>query len=114
MATTFKAIASGPPRLIWDHTGFPMVPEAEADPGLTLDASALHRLRKRGVRHERACGLLAREVVVDDHAVGVVDVLIDAVLDFAELQPAVSTRPETATAAPTTLFRGRTVFLQFV
>jgi hypothetical protein len=59
----------------------------KADAGLAVDAAALHRLRQRGVRHERARGFLAREVVVDYDAVGVVDVLVDAVLELAVAAP---------------------------
>jgi hypothetical protein len=55
----------------------------EADAGLALDPGAGHDLRQRGIVDEGLRRVARREVVVDDDAVGVVEIPVDAVLDLA-------------------------------
>lgn len=40
MAKRYQIVTSGPPRLIWERTGFPVVPSAEPDLGLTYHLSS--------------------------------------------------------------------------
>lgn len=59
----------------------------EPDPRIALYACALHGLSQGWVLEEPAGGLLGREVIVDDHAVRVVDIPVHAVFDLAMAAP---------------------------
>ena len=61
----------------------PLAQRRHADARLAGDTGSLHRLRQRRVVAKALRRLGRREVVVDDEAVGIVDVLVETVLDLA-------------------------------